>query len=1079
MIPPIQLRKPQFKFILLGRWNQYKDSNKTIHIFEPKTKEEFDSIKEQGFASIGKAPIESGWTKNSDYIYADPKLLSHISAGYNYGVKCGPGRLSILDVDDTSIIPELDKMVPETLTIETGSGKQHRYFLVPVGTPKIILEKNKVHYGELQGPGSQCVGAGSKHPIGGKEYNVIKDVDITELSQEIIDKIKDNYTDFNNDPIKVISPDWNQYNKTNISDLLSITTLVNLGSMKKTGGEYFGSHPVHGSQTGMNFFINPSKNLWHCFRCDSGGDSLSLLAVNEGICGCSDFSRSGKKLRGEDFIKVKKIVEEKYNIKIPQKELELTPLKNIKVELGRRVKTIVSVLDMTPGVSMVVGYEATCPQCLRNTILYHKNPTSCSIAFAEELKNENKAGCLDSANKPIKVDIKPIHETGYLLSVFDPKDTGNNMQITPIFIKNDLIPKDYKSKKDWEGDLLIKPLILEGKIGVFQSFKKKFEDWFIHVENYEFEVKKEDVNYTLLRKFGDIERGKNFFAENFAPRIYDRTLAKKMYTLTLLSPIKINLPNDEIDYGIINTIDMGDAGQSKTKLSKETLKCAKGTNSKFISVENSTNRGLLGSVVKSQNSESWTVKVGEIPKASNGLVCLDGYSKLSPDDMTQFRGILEEKEFQITKAGGVQKECPVRIIMLGNIVKPIGQYSTKHQASFNMGATESDETNKFSGPDRRRIHHVSIVADSDTNARDIDMHLSKKYDKEKIRELENYWSNLRAFSWTRKAGDFIWESGIIEYVQTKIDSLRKKYPRFSMQYGVLSKGGSKMFTIQLPTVAMLHESIDDSHKVVIRKDHVDWLYHMYLEEFNELGLGAENEVYSIHKLHAIAISRNCSKEVKEILLLLQRYGGNQTAIENAGVVSRMHISRMLSNPIEYELKHISGIKPHWYKLNEGSGEPKETREGIKFFPDDDLPSITKRGTGSFTDFGKILIQEILRLKNEELQKDKIIGIPDLEDVTSVTGRNESLDNYAVGGVTSVTGVTPKEDISNKNIEKVGEVIQSNTSSIEIKKKNILDIKNSVTDVTSVTKDILNLNNTIGDSVIDVTEEPEYETEDLT
>ncbi|MFA5174560.1 MAG: AAA family ATPase [Candidatus Pacearchaeota archaeon] len=1081
MIPPTQLRKPQFKFILLGRWNQYRDKdyeiNKKIYTFEPKTKEEFDSIKKEGFTSIGKTPLEPGWNLNRSYVYADPKLINHISNGGNYGVRCGNG-LSILDVDDMAIIPELDKIVPETLTIETGSKKQHRYYIVPAGTPKIVLTKNKVHYGELQGPGSQCVGAGSRHPIGGNEYKVIKDIEIAELSQEIIDKIKENYTDFKDEPL-VKSPDWNQYNKTNISDLLSITSLVSLGSMKKTGDEYFGSHPVHGSTTGMNFFINPSKNLWHCFRCASGGDSLSFLALKEGVCDCNDFSASGKKLKGKDFIEVKKIAKEKYGVKIPEKELELTPLKNIKVELGKSVKTIVSVLDMTSGESMVTSYRATCPECGKSKIVFDKTPLTCARTFSDELERENKRGCCYQDGKKqgqhIKVDIEEIHETGYVLNVYDPKDTGNNMQITSIFLRNDLVPNDYKSKMSWEGDLLIKSLIVNAKIGIFQAPRKKFDDWFLYVDSYEFEVKKEDVNYNLIKKFEGIPRDKKFFAEYFAPRIYDRTLTKKIYAVNLISPLKIRLPNKEVDYAIINCMDIGDAGQSKTQLGKEVLKYAKGTNSKFITVENATNRGLLGSVVKNQTNDSWTVKVGEIPKASNGLVVLDGYSKLNPEDMTQLRGILEERELQILKAGGLKKECPVRVIMLGNIVKDVEQYQTKHQASFDMGATESDFTNKFSGPDRRRIHHVLVIADSDTDVDKIETHISQQYNPTKLKEIEEYWSNLRAFAWSRKVDDFIWEEGIIDYIREKMKEIRKRYPRFSMKYGVLSKGGLKMFTIQLPAVAILHESFNSENKTLINKSHVDWLYNLYLEELNDLGLETENALNDIHKVHAVAIGRVCPQEIKEILLLLHKFGGNQTAVEKSKTTNRMRINRALNQVIEYELKHIRGTKKHWYKLNEGSGEQVEFSKGkIQFIPDMDLPPMTKKGTGGFTEFGRLLVGEILKLKRDELLKDRIIGIPDLEDVTSVTEELRTLENYDVGDVTSVTGVTPKEDISNENRKNMEEVIQSNTKSIEIKQNNVSYTKNSVTDVTSVTKEIVSFNDTVDNSVTDVTKEGDIE-----
>ncbi len=59
--------------------------------------------------------------------------------------------------------------------------------------------------------------------------------------------------------------------------------------MKKIGGgEYQGSHPVHGSRGGQNFCVNPEKNVWYCFRCNSGGGPLSYLAVEAGIISCRE-----------------------------------------------------------------------------------------------------------------------------------------------------------------------------------------------------------------------------------------------------------------------------------------------------------------------------------------------------------------------------------------------------------------------------------------------------------------------------------------------------------------------------------------------------------------------------------------------------------------------------------------------------------------------------------------------------------------------------------------------------------------------------------------------------------------------
>jgi putative DNA primase/helicase len=54
----------------------------------------------------------------------------------------------------------------------------------------------------------------------------------------------------------------------------------------RRGDELTGGHPIHGSETGHNLHIDTRKNVWHCFRCGSGGGPVEALAVAEGIIPC-------------------------------------------------------------------------------------------------------------------------------------------------------------------------------------------------------------------------------------------------------------------------------------------------------------------------------------------------------------------------------------------------------------------------------------------------------------------------------------------------------------------------------------------------------------------------------------------------------------------------------------------------------------------------------------------------------------------------------------------------------------------------------------------------------------------------
>ena len=265
-----------------------------------------------------KAPCEKEWSTKNNYSFDDVKLINHLNAGGNYGVLTGTplrnGKLVILDIDDLNILPKLEEILPDTLTVETGSGNRHFYFVVNSETEKIIFTKDSHHYGELQSTGQQCVCPESIHPKTLLKYKIINDKPIADLTTTKIEWLKSQYTDINKNII-VTSPDWDKYKSLDISRELRIDSLIDFTGWKRSRDEFYGAHPIHGSNTGMNFFVNTSRNLWHCFRDNCGGDSLSYLAMKEGIINC------GEKLKGKKFIDTIKIANSKYGFKLTQDDI--------------------------------------------------------------------------------------------------------------------------------------------------------------------------------------------------------------------------------------------------------------------------------------------------------------------------------------------------------------------------------------------------------------------------------------------------------------------------------------------------------------------------------------------------------------------------------------------------------------------------------------------------------------------------------------------------------------------------------------------------------------------------------------
>lgn len=284
----------------------------------------------------GKIPLENEWQNKNNYIYNDPVFIEYLKTAKGYGVVCGYGNLAVIDADTKEVENAITKGLPKTFVVQTNSG-YHYYYIIEDLENKIVLQigekENRKHYGEVQSTGSQVIGSGSLHPSG-KKYKIKINADIAKITKEELHGV---LADFIED--KTIA--WSNGSNTPIS-----TIAGEIAGLTRHGEELQGSHPIHGSEGGMNFTINTEKNLWHCFRCNTGGDALSLVAVLEKIITCSE-AKNG--LQKGKFVKTLKIAKEKYGIEPESKDkrhyLDLSnPPKNL-AEVYKRLSKWLYITD--------------------------------------------------------------------------------------------------------------------------------------------------------------------------------------------------------------------------------------------------------------------------------------------------------------------------------------------------------------------------------------------------------------------------------------------------------------------------------------------------------------------------------------------------------------------------------------------------------------------------------------------------------------------------------------------------------------------------------------------------------------
>lgn len=196
---PKQLQNPDLRFVLLGKWNYWKN-NKTREVKQVNHEQYLEFKENKDWQPCGKMPFETAWATNG-YAFDDKKLISHIEQGNNIGIIGGYGRLIILDIDDAKLGEILQDRL-NTFTTKTGSGGKHFYFYTDDEISNCVLANEK---GELRAKNYQVVVAGCTHPSG-VEYEIFRDIPIREITREEINEIIQPYLRPQNT------------NKTNFSD---------------------------------------------------------------------------------------------------------------------------------------------------------------------------------------------------------------------------------------------------------------------------------------------------------------------------------------------------------------------------------------------------------------------------------------------------------------------------------------------------------------------------------------------------------------------------------------------------------------------------------------------------------------------------------------------------------------------------------------------------------------------------------------------------------------------------------------------------------------------------------------------
>ena len=229
-------------------------------------------------ASNDEAQIHAWWT-----------TYPRANVGLRVGFESG---LCVIDVDNkggkdgNTRLAELEERLgtlPPTLTIKTPNGR-HFYFKFPEAWRDTLIKAEYAPGVDLKSKGYVVA---PPSVVSSFEYRLINGVELAELPFA-----------WANEAIKgeLTGDDWKKLERPRgsgpsiceeynirLDDVLTIPA-----DAHTTSQGYLIKHPIHGATGDGNLSLNVSKDLWHCFRHDTGGDPLTWVAVREAFIDCAD-----------------------------------------------------------------------------------------------------------------------------------------------------------------------------------------------------------------------------------------------------------------------------------------------------------------------------------------------------------------------------------------------------------------------------------------------------------------------------------------------------------------------------------------------------------------------------------------------------------------------------------------------------------------------------------------------------------------------------------------------------------------------------------------------------------------------
>src|SRR5918992_1535342 len=196
------------------------------------------------------------------------------------------------------------------------------------------------------------------------------------------------------------------------------------------------------------------------------------------------------------------------------------------------------------------------------------------------------------------------------------------------------------------------------------------------IERLEINSEDEKHIFALARK----NDAYDILISSYAPHVYGHEVIKEVILLLIVGSVTKRLEDGSARRGDINVLLVGDPGTAKSEMLKFAAKIA--PRGLYTSGRGSTAAGLTAAVIRDK-SGIMMLEAGAVVLGDQGIVCIDEFDKIKPEDRSALHEVMEQQTCSVAK-GGIVATLNARTSILSAANPMYGKYDPYKNITENV-----------------------------------------------------------------------------------------------------------------------------------------------------------------------------------------------------------------------------------------------------------------------------------------------------------------------------------------------------------------------------------------------------------